>query len=435
MRIWSCPLIGLITGLTTTVFASIIDISSSTLDLTGANTTADTFSSMMSVEAKTTGNILVIGTFSATADSTAGTASWRLSSGAQTSTQISRTLDYRRETGIASVAHIFTGVESGSLINLQHRTSSGNTLTTLGGNLIAIPLTVSTGESLNYGLHQQSGPSQISSTTYQGTGISTTLQLDRASNNGIYMAATFNSQALTGSQAGTWQLQYRRVGDAEWIDTGNPIDRSMSSASDIGSVTLYSLEENLDPGTYEVQLVGKSSEGGTIETLNGTLAAVALSYTNETGGGYFDGFSVTTNALSPVGGPYDGAQLELRLEDSGGIFSCMSLNSSSSAGQNNTGSYDLFLTSSDTTDANQENERFFEDLSDAGSAASAGYFDNLAAGDYSVFGRTDNVVGQINTDNVTLVGFASVAIPEPTTTALIVLFGGSLLVTKRIFDK
>lgn len=415
--------------------ASILDLSSATLNLTGLDTSSSTYSTALSVQANTGGDVLVIGTFSTAADAKIGEGSWQLSNGIQTSTQITRTLDNRKDTGIASVAHVFTGVQADSLINLQHSSSAGGTVTTFGGNLIAIPLTVSTGEKLNYGLHQQSSGYQIQSTTFVSTQVKTTVQLDRASDNGIYIAASFNSQSISSSEAGIWQLQYRKVGDTQWIDTGSPITRTMSSTSDKGSVTLYGLEEGLESGTYEVQLAGKTANGGTVETLNGTLAAVALSYANETGGGYFDGFSVTTNSLSPVGGPYDGAQATLSLDSAnGGIFASMNFTATADQGANQTAAFDLLATNLLSSLSNQENQRFFSDTSDSGSGASAGYFSSLEAGEHTIFGRYDNISGPVTSSEVTLVGFATESIPEPAVIALIGLFGGGILFLRRWFS-
>ena len=411
-----------------------LDLSSSMLDLTGIGTSSSTYSTALSMQANSGGDVLVIGTFSTTADAKTGVGSWQLSNGAQASTQINRTLDNRNDKGIASVVHVFTGVEAGSLINLQHSSSAGSSITTFGGNLVAIPLSVSTGEKLNYGLYRQTGGFQIQATSFVSTGIKTTVQVDRASNNGIYMAASFNSQAISSSETGIWQLQYRKVGDTQWIDTGSPITRAMSTTSDTGSVTLYGLEEGLETGEYEIQLAGKTTSGGTVETLNGTLAAVALSYTNATGGGYFDGFSVTTNSLSPAGGPYDGAQATLSLESAnGGIFASMNFTAMAELGANQTAAFDLLATNATSSLSNQENQRFFTDTSDFGSGASVGYFSNLEAGDYTLFGRYDNVSGPVTSPNATLVGFSTEAIPEPAALALIGLFGGGILFARRWF--
>lgn len=222
-------------------------------------------------------------------------------------------------------------------------------------------------------------------------------------------------------------MQYRLAGGT-WINTGSEMKRTMSSTSDQGAVTLYALEEGLPPGTYEVQLVGKSETGETVETLNGTLAAVALSYTNATGGGYFDGFAVKGDSLS------DGVQTTLSLGAlTNGVFSSMSFVSSASQGANNTGAFSLHITNSLTSVSNQENLRFFEDATDAGSGASAGYLSALDPGDYTLYGQADNVSGPITTSSVTMVGFSTESIPEPAVITLLGAFGGLLLISRRIF--
>lgn len=238
----------------------------------------------------------------------------------------------------------------------------------------------------------------------------------------------------TSSETGIWQLQYCKVGDAQWVDTGSPTTRAMSSTSDLGSVTLYGLEEGLEAGEYEVQLAGKTANGGTVEILNGTLAVVALSYTNAEGGGYFDGFSVTTNSLSPTGDPYDGAQATLSLESANsGIFASMSFTAMAELGANQTAAFDLLATDGTSSLGNQENQRFFTGTSDFGAEASAGYFSNLEAGDYTVFGQYNNITGPVSSPNMTLVGFATEAIPEPAVLILIGIVGSGMLLARRWF--
>ncbi|NNJ70039.1 MAG: hypothetical protein HKP10_01970 [Kiritimatiellales bacterium] len=431
-RITPCLLVA---AIACSASATWLDLNSAILDLTGADTSSSTYSDALSVQATTAGDVLVISTFSTEAANKTGLGEWQLSYGGQTSTSISRTLDSKNDIGIASVVHVFTNVTGGSNINLQHRTSANDTLTTSGANLVAIPLTTSTGEKLNHGIYQQTSGFQTGSPTFVGTGMQTSVQLDRASNNGIYIAASFNAQAIDAAETGSWQLQYRLAGGS-WVNTGTEMKRAMGSTSDKGAVTLYALEEGLPPGTYEVQLAGKSETGETVETLNGTLAAVALSYTNETGGGYFDGFAVDDTSLNEVGGPYDGVQLTLNLENpDSDVFTSMSFYSKAGVGKNQTSAFDLWATNAVSEYSNQGNQRLFEDGTDFGSGGSVAYFSNVEAGELTLFGRKDEVSGQSEVPGVTLVGFSTEAIPEP---AVITLFAGcgiSMIFVRRIFGK
>ncbi|MCF7847321.1 MAG: hypothetical protein K9M45_00615 [Kiritimatiellales bacterium] len=398
-----------------------LNLSKASLNLTGVGTASATPGTALSVQAGTAGNVLVIGTFSTKASSTkAGVyGSWQLKSTSQTSTPIKRSLANKADVGIASVVHVFTGITANETIALQHSSSDTSvTVTTLGANLVAIPLKVSTGETLNYGLHQQSAAKSITSTTFVTTDIETSVALPRLTDNRLYIAASFNSQttATTFPAIGTWQLQYRKGLTGTWTATGSEIRRSMSTASDIGAVTLYGLVEGLDQDTYYVRLVCKTDAGRNVQTLNGTLAAVALSYGNDTTveGGHFDGFSVTGTALNLVGDTtYPGVKGSLTLASAGTIFASMNFTASATSGANQTAAYDLYTTTGPAV--NQANQRFFTSDTDYGSGGSVGYFAGLAAGTHTIYGRYDNVTGPVSSSAVSLVGFATASITSDAT--------------------
>jgi hypothetical protein len=404
---------------------STLDLSSASLNLTGSSTSSSTPGTALSLTANTNGNVLVVATFSTKAsikkDSAEGI--WQLKSTSQTSTPIKRSLENKADLGIASVVHVFTNITVNETIALQHSSSDSLvTVTTRGANLVAIPLTVSSGETLDYGLHQQSGTSSITSTNFLPTVIKTSVDLPRATSNRLYMAASFNSQttATTFPAIGTWKLQYRKGTDT-WTDTGSEISRSMSTANNIGAVTLYGLVEGLTLGTYEVQVVCKSAAGKTIQTLNGTLAAVSLSYGEDPSlsGGHFDGFSVNATSLNRADTnqpTVDGAKGSLNLANGGSIFASMNFSAVPTTGANQTGAFDLSTTITQTTltgSGNQENQRFFTSTTDYGSGGSAGYFSGLAAGTNSIYGRYENTTGPISVRAATLVGFATEATVDP----------------------
>jgi hypothetical protein len=151
---------------------STLDLSSASLNLTGSSTSSSTPGTALSLTANTNGNVLVVATFSTKAsikkDSAEGI--WQLKSTSQTSTPIKRSLENKADLGIASVVHVFTNITVNETIALQHSSSDSLvTVTTRGANLVAIPLTVSSGETLDYGLHQQSGTSSITSTNFLPT--------------------------------------------------------------------------------------------------------------------------------------------------------------------------------------------------------------------------------------------------------------------------
>lgn len=423
-----------------TAQASFLDLSSAELDIiTGVTTASSAFSNALTVQSKTAGNVLVIGTFSSSADDAkTGAGAWQLSDGTNQSTPIERTFNGRKDAGIGSVVHIFTGVSQDANIHLQHR-AQDQTLKTMGGNLVAIPLTTSEGDQLNYGVHQQSADSTTTSTSFDATTVTTSVEVNRASNNGIYMAASFNSQA-TGVVAGEWQLQYKKSTDGSWTATGSTVSRSMSDTSDTGSVTLYALEEGLDAGTYEVRLVAKSSDAGVgVITLNSTLAAVSLSYTNATGGGYFDGFSDTATSLNRLGDALEtsDAQATLNLDlthAEAGVFASMNFSAQTVGAANNTAGFDLFMNGLTPTN-NQANTRYFEKDLDKASGGSVGFFTNIKTGENTIYGRLADGNDKVQAPSANLVGFVTESIPEPAVATLIIGFGGVLLAGRRFFKK
>ena len=394
-----------------------LDLSSASLNLTGASTSSATPGTALTVTANTNGNVLVISTFSTEASIRKNSAEgiWQLKSTSQTSNPIKRSLENKADLGIASVVHVFTNVAVNETIALQHSSSdTAVTITTLGANLVAIPLTVSSGETLNYGLHQQSGTSSITDNGFVTTGIETSVDLPRTSSNRVYIAASFNSQATAADTTGKWRLEYRKGLAGTWTATGSEISRSMSTAADIGAVTLYGLVEELDSDTYWIRLVCSSDGTKTVQTLNGTLAVVALSYGDDpsVAGGHFDGFSVNSTSLNEVGvTPYTGAQASMTLASDGSIFASMAFAAVPTVGANQTGAFDLSTTigTDISTSGNQENQRYFTSTTDYGSGGSVGYFSGLAAGTHSIYGRYEDVTGPINAVAVTLVGFSTEA--------------------------
>ncbi len=402
------------------IFGATLDVASSTLDITGVSTTATTFENAQAVGVNTSGEVLVLGsvTCSANQSATGGYGRWRLSSEAQISTYIERSMSSSIDNGSLSVVHVFTNVAADSSVYLQHQVSRGRqTITTRGANLISIPLTTSTGETLNYGIGQQSSGTRTSSQVCTNTGLMATVSLDCTVSNGVYFAASFNSTAVDSPEDGVWKLQYRKVGDEQWLDTGSEIRRSMSTAGGYGAITLYALEEGLDEGEYEVALGAKSLGGALVETLNGTLVAVALSYTNSAGGHYFDGFSMVTNDLvteTEIEMVSENPDLNpaVNLEsfaESGSLVAMMSFrgNSGEVVGEfGDSGTFGLLL---DESLESQENERYFEFSADYGSVASVGHFEGFSDGDHRLVGyRSDNVLA----DYVTLVGFLTETTPD-----------------------
>lgn len=426
--------IGLIAALAQGTSLQLFD---TTLDADGAATSSGSFATALSMNTEYDGDYLVVSSFSSSASTTGGSGSWQLTSGTQSSTAISRSFDKKSDIGIASAVTIFTGLDAGSSISLQHQSGSG-TLTTSDANMVAIRLTTSTGETLNHDIQTQASGFSSSSASFADTGLSTTVSVNHATNNKLYLTASFNSRATTSAVTGEWQLQYKKVGDTEWTDAGSSVRRNMSETDDTGSVTLHAVTGNLESGDYETRLVAKSDGTETIETSNGTLASVALSYTNEDGGGYFETFSATgAGGAHPNGGgalAIPDSEIDFTLTEESDVFAAMSFSSTAYVGSNQTGSFDLAVVDGETLiDSNQANERFFTSTEDIGAGASVGLFEDLASGTYTLEGRQDETSGQIITSGVSLVGFSTVAIPEPASIALFSMLGGAMLFIRRFF--
>jgi hypothetical protein len=415
---------------------TVMQISGTQLNSTGKETSAGAYENALTLNAATAGDYLVISTFSSSASSTGGTGSWQLATDTQSSTAISRSFGKKSDIGICSTVSVFSGLSAGSSIALQHKSGTG-TLTTSDANMVAIRLTTSTGETLNHDVAQQSVIHSTSSSSFQDTGVQTSVQVNHATNNKLYLTASFNSRTTGTDSVGEWQLQYKKTTDTEWTDAGNSVKRSMSDDEDTGSVTLNAVTANLEAGEYETRLVAKSDDGTTVETSNATLASVALSYTNEDGGGYFEAFSATSDGGAHTdndASAIPGSEVDFTLEETGDVYAAMSFSSSAAVGANQTGSFDLAVVDGETLiDANQANERFFTSSDDFGAGGSVGLFEDLAAGTYTLEGRQDETAGQITTSNLSLIGFSTVAIPEPSSIALFGLISGAALIVRRLF--
>ena len=358
-----------------------------------------------------------------------------MSDGTNSSLAIQRYLSGANDTGIASAVHVFNYTSAGTKsIALQHQSATGKTLTTFGANLIAVPLVTNNASVLNSNVSQLSGTAATSLQTYQDTPLLTTVTADY-SGGGLMFAASFNSLTGTASAAtGSWKLQYRESGGT-WTDIGNITQRYMSGSNDTGSCTLYAMAEGVSAGSYEVKLVFKSDDGDSVVTTNGTLAAVALSF-DENGGGYFptlaatsDGGGNNTGLFQPIPETSDDIVVN---GANGNIIAAMNFTGKSNNTSTATGQYDLeLLADASHQKDTQENERMYASGGlDVGSCGAAGLFDGLAQRVYTVQGRHDDVTNNIDTYNVSVVGFSTGSIPEPMT-AMLVVGGGVLIAMKR----
>ncbi len=392
-----------------------LQVSSATLDAAGVSTASRTPENAQTVQLNQAGDVLVLCSMTISGSEgflevEGGYGAWQLSCEDQRSIPILRSMDHTVDQGSASAVYIFTNLPSGADIALQHKVSKGDeSITTSRANLIAVPLTVSSGETMNYGIAQQLEGTQTVSQTYIPTGLETALELDRSATNGMYMAVSFNVQSLNAAEAGRWTLQYRKAVDESWINTGSEVRQVMSEIGEKWILTLYALEENLDDGRYEVRLAMRSEGGGLIETLNGTLAVVSLYYDNGEGGGYFDGVSLTATNLVPRSGieTNDSSSIDFPVpQDQGGFIAALSFTGNAGADTGEFGETGLFGLLVDGSISNQPNTRYFKTSADSGSIASVGCFSGLSNGTHRILGYRS---GSVEAQGVTLVGFSTVS--------------------------
>lgn len=440
-KIWLCLLVPVMGS------ASTLNIESSSL--AGPLTTSDSaFAQVLSVgyDMPSAGSALVLSTYSAQSDtSTKGlTGSWRLydSESSASSATISRSLSTGKDIGIASSMHVFSGLSSGAnSLQLQHRTTASTGMSTLGANLVVIPLVTSGGDSLNYGLSTMSSAQTVSSTAYGNSGLLTTVTVDRSTGNGIYIATSFNTSTIaSGAEIFNSQLQYRKGDSGDWIDIGAGNRRSLSGENDTGAITLYGAVDGLSQGTYQVRVAGSSVGGTEVAVSNGELAAVAMSYsTTGMDGGYFQMVGATSAGGVDESNTFDlipGVLADVDAQEGGDVFASMSFGGYAAQGANQTSNFRLSITNgTGVVQSTLESSRYFASTDDYGSGGNVGVFTNLTAGTYTLIGEHNEDTGPTFTESITLVGFVPQAVPEPATLSLVAVAGLMALVWRSRFNK
>lgn len=421
--------------------ADTLTLSGATLDLTGTSTTSSTYSDALSLNVSMpyAGDVLVVSTFTTDGNNqTQDNGAWRLANGSNYSLERTRYLSNNSDRGLASMVHVFSGLSGGNnTISLQHKVTAG-TLITKGVNMVAIPLVTTGNDILNHSLGQLGSTVSTASTSFTDTGLGTSVTVDRSSDNAIMMAASFGTQSGGTAALGEWKLQYKKATDGTWTDAGRAVRRYLSGSQDRGAVTLTWLADGLESGSYETRLLHRSTDGNQISTLSGSLASIALSYTNAAGGGYFPSFAVASAGSAHAGNndpePILGASATLNLDEAADIFSMMSYDAYAQTGANQVGSWNVSLTNDlgQIVQSSQESERLFStSVTDVGAGGAAALFTNVTAGSYSVEGMHDDVTAHIVTTDVNLVGFSTVAIPEPSALFLLGLSGGGFIFIRR----
>jgi len=390
--------------------------SSTTLGQTGVNTTGTSFSTAMSLSASMPdpGSMLVIATFSAKTASGANerTGEWRLTTGGSSSLSIRRYLSGVSDSGVAAIAHVFSGLGAGSqTVLLEHLTDTGGrNIKTYFATLVTIPLVTDGGAILNHGLSQLAGAFTTTSTSLvEVTGSQSTVTLDQPGR--ILMVATFNSATGGGTATtGSWDMQIHN--GTSWVTVGTVTQRYLSGSGDEGAVMLIGRSEELPANTYSFRLRSASNTGESLQTYNATVAAVALSY-DEDGGGYFpvgqDSVAAATTSSANLD-PITGIDIPFTLSDGADVFLGLSFASETNSGAGNTDAF--FDVAIDAVPGVQiyEGQKVERDLSgndDLGAGGVVGLTTLAATGNYNAYAEHaitgGNVLGAIQPNLVALV--------------------------------
>lgn len=209
-----------------------------------------------------------------------------------TSNEILRHLlaDKTGDKSIGSLYYIFdVSVLSGNKqYTLQHKVSVAKNTETVA-TIVAVALNTDTDPypALNNDMKAITTGITTTSTSFVAVTGLTTDAINLPVTGGFLVAASINCDKTapgSGDDTGEWGLQMRK-GSGSYSDIGNSVQRTMSTGSDIGIVTLIALLEEQPASNYNFRVVDRIVTGSTeIETLNTTLVAVALGYT---GGKHF----------------------------------------------------------------------------------------------------------------------------------------------------
>lgn len=245
---------------------------------TAANTWQDTGAQATIDLGSNTGDIFVISSIQSSSTANAMTASWQLTDGTTTSTQIERYIASANDFGVGTVSHIFQNLSGSNTFGLQHQTDTNNRNTITTATIVAIPLITDAGNALNHGSVMTTGTYSTSSMAYSVVPDTNTSVLIPTTGD-IYVAASLNSSGGSGqSSVGEWKLQYRRSPSGVWNDLGWPTQRTLSGNNDTAAVSLTALGKNLGGGSYEFRLAVSSLDARNVNTFNVTLSAIAFVY-------------------------------------------------------------------------------------------------------------------------------------------------------------
>ena len=403
---------------------------------TSGTTYTDVFSPAATVTVPSGGaDVLVLASWSAetaTGGPTLRIGTWRLSHGSTYSLELSRSLSGGNDEGVATLVHIFTGVSAGSqTFNLEHKSDSNSrNINTFEATIVAIPLTDSSANvTLSHDVQQHGATvSTTDPTNYTQVVATDNVTVSTASQNALFIAASFNSTTGSGgAETGQWKLQYGSCGTpgctvSSWSDVGGAyMERKMSGTNDTGAVTLYGLvgvEESPDPGYYSTRLVMKSKGGSTVETLNATVSAVSLSYDYNSQIGYLPRFhtrkpsgTASSNSLQALTNTGTWTSSPITLAGTANIFIAGSSYGASGGAGNIQGGWGVGFTSYPPgppgyLTTGEVVTRDIADTEDVGSTGVVGLAESFSAGTYTpmAFGRVTS--SDFDYSSLNVVGFS-----------------------------
>lgn len=363
-----------------------------TLAGTATTTLDDTYEDVLSATATMpdAGSLLAVASFCVNASSNGDrTGYWRLLETAFTanSQELGRYLSTNKDTGVATVCHIFTGLASGAnTVKLQHKSATaGSPVVTSQVDLILVPLVSDTDnmaldsevDTLNATGFSTTSASYVAVNGLMVSGI--TAQHTQSQYNNVVVVASFNSSTTNATAVtGEWKLQYRKD-SGSWTDMGETCKRYLSGSNDLGAVSLYGLADSLAAGSYDFQLAVKSNGTASLKTSNATICAVYMGYNGQ----YFPSESIfsTSNVAAPSAwAPVTGSETAQFPTGGTELVALSSYNGLGVSQPNKTINWRLSVKDTGIVSSSQSVTRSFENSSDYGSGGSAGLFTGLNSG-------------------------------------------------------
>ena len=274
--------------------------------------------------------VFIYAAYSVSSGSGARVASHRIVNGGEVGTQLNRYLSGTNDIGVGGIVSVLYPTAPGvNHFKLQHKSdSSAGYVTTIKGDIIAVPL-----ESSDGAIQLPNSHSTLDAT---GTTIAGNTYVDASSLTGtvtlevpgkILVGAALNvawGDADTTTRTGYWQIL------ANATPIGVEVGRYIGAAADEGAVVLVGLTDELAAGTHNIVIQHRADVPTlAIKTYNGRIACVGLAVAEGAAYGSFihaekvavaAGVTTTSQVLSSI----STASIDFTVSLEGGGFVSMS---------------------------------------------------------------------------------------------------------------